>query len=73
MCDKKFIFEALVTIIILYNCEVWGCNVFQESRKKTEKIQKRYISYITLMYSHVENISMSRYLMSKTKINNMED
>jgi hypothetical protein len=28
---KKLLFETLVTLVILYGCEVWGCNISQES------------------------------------------
>jgi hypothetical protein len=29
--DKnKFIFKIVITSIILYGCEVWGCNIFIE-------------------------------------------
>ena len=36
MADKKIIFETLVTPIILYGCEVWGCNISRESWIKIE-------------------------------------
>ena len=29
---KKFIFETLIIPVILYGCEVWGCNISRESR-----------------------------------------
>jgi hypothetical protein len=28
---KKILFETLVTPIILYGCEVWGCSISRES------------------------------------------
>ena len=32
MWDKnKLLFETLVTHIILYGCELWGCNISRES------------------------------------------
>ena len=35
MWDKnKFLFETLVTPIILYGCEVWGFNISRESWRK---------------------------------------
>ena len=35
--DKnKFLFETLVIRVILYGCEVWGCNFFRESRIQEE-------------------------------------
>ena len=35
MWDKrKFLFENLVTPIILYGCEVWGCSISRESSRK---------------------------------------
>ena len=42
MWDKnKFLFETLViTVIILYGCEVWGCNISRKSWRKIEQIQK---------------------------------
>jgi len=39
MWDKnKFLFATLVTPIILYGCEVWGCSISRESCRKIEKI-----------------------------------
>ena len=35
---NKFLFETLVTLVILYGCEVWGCNIFKKSWKRIEKI-----------------------------------
>ena len=40
---KKLLFETLVTPVILYGCEVWGCNISRESWRKIEQIQKRFI------------------------------
>ena len=35
MWDKrKLLFETLVTLVILYGCEVWGCNISRESWRK---------------------------------------
>jgi hypothetical protein len=28
---KKILFETLVTLVILYGCEVWGCSISRES------------------------------------------
>ena len=42
---KKFFFENLVTPVILYGCEVWGCNISRESWRNIEQIQKRFITY----------------------------
>jgi hypothetical protein len=36
---KKLIFETLVTPVILYGCEVWGCSISRESWRKIEQIQ----------------------------------
>jgi hypothetical protein len=33
---KKLLFETLVTPVILYGCEVWGCNISSESWRKIE-------------------------------------
>ena len=35
---KKLIFEMLVTPVILYGCEVWGCSIYRESWRKIEQI-----------------------------------
>ena len=43
--QKKLIFEALVTLIILYGCEVCGRNISRESWRNIEQIQKRFITY----------------------------
>jgi hypothetical protein len=42
---KKLLFETLVTPVILYGCEVWGCSISRESWRKIEKIQKNFITY----------------------------
>jgi len=33
---KKLIFDTLVTLVILYGCEVWGCSISRESWRKIE-------------------------------------
>ena len=82
---KKFLFETLVTPVILYGCEVWGCIISRESRRKIEQIQKRFIMYnlkikINLPYpillievglSPIKSLAMTRLLLYKHKINNM--
>jgi len=35
---RKFLFETLVTLVILYGYEVWGCSISRESWRKIEKI-----------------------------------
>jgi hypothetical protein len=42
---KKLFFENLVTPVILYGCEVWGCSISCESWRKIDKIQKNFITY----------------------------
>jgi hypothetical protein len=42
---KKLLFETLVTPVILYGCEVWGCSISHESWRKIEQIQKNFITY----------------------------
>ena len=42
---KKLLFETLVTLVILYGCEVWGCSISRESWRKIEQIQKCFITY----------------------------
>ena len=32
--NNKLFFETLVTPIILYGCEVWGCSISRESGKR---------------------------------------
>jgi len=74
---KKFLFETLVTPVILYSCEVWGCNISRESWIKIEKIQKCFITYnlkikrdtiyhillIEVGLPPIECITMYRYLI----------
>jgi len=75
---KKIIFETLVTPIILYVCEFWGCNIFRESWRKMEEIQKFFITYdikikrntpysilIETNPSPIESIAMIRYVIFK--------
>jgi hypothetical protein len=84
---KKLLFETLVTPVILYGCEVWGCSISRESWRKIEKIQKNFITYnlkikgntpypillVETSLSPIESMAMTRYLMYKNKLNNMED
>ena len=42
---KKLLFETLVTPVILYGCEVWGCNISRESWRNIKQIQKQCITY----------------------------
>jgi hypothetical protein len=84
---KKLLFETLVTPVILYGCEVWGCSISRESWRKIEKIQKNFITYnlkikgntpypillLETSLSPIESMAMTRYLMYKNKLNNMED
>ena len=84
---KKFLFETLVTPVILNGCEVWGCNISRESWRKIEQIQKRFITYnlkiksntpypillIEVGLSPIESLAMTRILLYKHKINNIGD
>jgi hypothetical protein len=42
---KKLLFHTLITLVILYGCEVWGCSISEESRRKIEHIQNNFITY----------------------------
>ena len=71
----------------LLSCEVSGCNISRESWRKIEQIQKQFITYnlkiksnapypillIEVGFSPIESMAMTRYLMYKHKINNMEN
>jgi hypothetical protein len=84
---KKLLFETLVTHVILYVCEVCGCSISRESWRKIEKIQKNLITYnlkikgnmpypillLETSLSHIQRMAITRYLMYKNKLNNMED
>jgi hypothetical protein len=84
---KKRPFETLVILIILYGCEVQGCNISRELSRKIEQIQKHLITYnlkikgntpylillVEAILSPIENMAMTRYLIYKNKVNNMED
>jgi len=84
---KKLLFETFVTPVILYGCEVWGCNISRESWKMIEHIHKRFITYklkikintpypillIEVGLSPIESLAMTRLLLYKQKINNMGD
>ena len=86
MWDKnKFLFETLVILVILYGCEVWGCNISKQYWRKIEQIQKRFLTYnlkiksntpypilfIEVGLSPIESMAMTRYMMYKLKRNNM--
>jgi hypothetical protein len=84
---KKLLFETLVTPVILYGCEVKGCSISRESWRKIEQIQKNFITYnlkikgntpcpillLETSLSPIESMAMTRYLINKNKLNNMED
>ena len=42
---KKFLFETLITPLVLYGCEVSGCSIFIDSWRNIEMIQKQFITY----------------------------
>ena len=78
--------QNLVTPVILYECEVWGCGISRESWTKIEQIQKRFIMYnlkikinthpiilIKVGLSPIESLAMTRLLLYKHKINNIGD
>jgi hypothetical protein len=85
--NKKLLFETLVTLVILYGCEFCGCSISRESWRKIDQIQKNFVTYnlkikgntpypILLLeksLSLIESRDMTRYLMYKNKLNNMED
>ena len=84
---KKFLFETLITLVILYGCEVWGCSISRESWRKIEKIQKHFIMYNIKIKSNtpfpillievglfpIESVAMTRILLYKHKLNNIGD
>ena len=53
---KKFIFETLVIHVILYGCEIWGCNISRESWRKIEQIHKQFITYSLKIKSNMSSI-----------------
>ena len=88
MWDRnKFLFETLVTPIILYGCEVWGCSISIESWRNIKQIQKRFTTYnlkikrntpypillIEVGLSPIWSLYMTRLLLYKHKINNIGD
>ena len=82
---KKFLFETLVTPVILYGCEVWGCSISRESWRKIEQIQKRFTMYnlkiksntpypillIEVGISPIESLALTKLLLYKHKLNNI--
>ena len=69
---KKFLFKTLSIPVILYGCEIWGCNISRESWRKFEQIHKEIknnmpypILLIEVGISPIESITMTRYLMYK--------
>ena len=84
---KKLLFEILVSPVVLYGCEVWGCSISRESWRKTGQIQKRFITYnlkiksntpyhillIEVGLSPIKSLDVSRLLLYKHKIYNMGD
>jgi hypothetical protein len=83
---KKGLFHTLITLIILYGCEVWGCSISRESWIKIDEIQNNFITcnlkikgntpypilLIEVSLSPINSISMIRYITYKNKINNMK-
>ena len=85
MWDRnKFLFE---TPVILYGCEVLGCSISRESSRKTEQIEKHFITYnlkiksnkpypillIEVDFSPIESLAMTRLVLYKHKLNNIGD
>ena len=82
---KKFLFEILVTLVILYGCEVWGCSICRESWRNIEHIQKHFITFnlkikintpyhillIEVGLSPIKSLAMTRLLLYEHKNNNM--
>ena len=56
---KKLLLETLVTPVILYGCEVWGCRISREFWINIEQIQKRFITYNLKIKSNVHHILFS--------------
>ena len=73
---KKLLFETLVTPVILYGCEVWGCSISRESWRKIDQIKKCFIMYklkiksnasypillIEVVLSPIESLAMTRLM-----------
>jgi len=84
---KKFLFETLVTPVILYGCDVWGCSISKESWRKIEQIHKCFIMYNLKIKSNtqypillievglfpIESLAMTRLFLYKHKLNNIGD
>jgi hypothetical protein len=84
---KKLLVETLVTPVNFYECQVWGYSICSESWRNIEQIKKNAITYnlkikgnmpypILLLETSlypIESMVMTRYLMYKNKLNNMED
>ena len=76
---KKFLFETLVTPVILYGCEVWGCSISRESWRKIEQIHKCFITYnfkiksntpypillIEVGLSPIQSLDMTRLMLAQ--------
>ena len=87
MWDKQKLHLTLVTPVILYECEVWGCIISRESWRNIEQIHKRFITHnlniksitpypillLEVGLSPIESLAMTRLLLDKHKINNMGD
>ena len=83
---KRFLFETLITPIVLYGCEVWGCNISIEPWRKVDMTQNQFITsnlklkgitpyhilFIKDGVSPIESETMFRQLMYKKKLYNME-
>ncbi len=84
---KKFLFETLVTLVILYGCEVSSCSISRESWRNIEQIQKCFITYnlkiksntpypillIEVGLSPIESPVMITLQLYKHKLNNIGD
>jgi hypothetical protein len=81
------LFKALLTLVILYGWEVWGCKIPRELWRNIEKIQMCFIIHnlkikgnthypillIEVSIYPIESMDLTRYLVYKNKINNMHD
>jgi hypothetical protein len=84
---NKILFKTLFTPVILYGCEAWGCSISHESWRNIDKIHKNFITYnfkikentpypiflLETSLSPIESTNMTRYLMYKNNLKNMEN
>jgi hypothetical protein len=63
---KKLLFETLITLVILYGCEVWGCNISRESWRNTKKVEDEKHFLLNVLHMPTLNLNFKIFVTIPT-------